>query len=71
MSPKRTSGENGEEVRKRIERWKERVERVQRMRKKMYWKTIGCRARRRKLLWFVLSMAGLEEVCFSIRSHVK
>ena len=70
MSPKRTRGEKGEEVRKRIDKWKERVERVQRTRKKRYWKMIGWRARRTKLL-FVLSMAGFDDVCFSIRSHVR
>lgn len=29
MRPKRTSGESGEELRKRIERWKDHVERAQ------------------------------------------
>jgi len=50
ISLNRTRGERGEEVRKRIERWNESVDRAQRMRKKTYWKTIGCCARRRKLL---------------------
>jgi hypothetical protein len=36
MSPERTRGESGEEVRKRIERWKESVERAQRIRNKRY-----------------------------------
>jgi len=42
------------------------------MRKKTYWKTIGCCARRRKLLSFrVVVIEGLEEVCFSIRAQVR
>jgi hypothetical protein len=35
-SPKRTSGDRVEEVRKRIERWKAQAERVQSRRKKTY-----------------------------------
>jgi len=50
MKEKRTSGDHGDEVRKRIERWKERVERAQRSRKNMYCKTMGCCANRRKLV---------------------
>lgn len=69
MNPKRTSGEKGEDVRKRIERWKASVERAQSMRKKTYWKTIGCWANKRKLSsleeWAVL------DVCFSIRAQVR
>lgn len=69
VNPKRTRGESGEEVRKRIDRWKASVERAQRIRKKTYWQTIGCCASRRKLL-------SLEElvvvvVCFSIRAQVR
>jgi hypothetical protein len=72
MSPNRTKGERGEEVRKRIERWKERVDRAQRMRKKTYWKTMGCWARRRKLVSFrAVVIEGLEEVCFSMRAQVR
>jgi hypothetical protein len=72
ISPKRTRGERGEEVRKRIERWKERVERAQRMRKKTYWKTMGCCARRRKLFSLrAVVMDGLDEVCFSMRAQVR
>jgi hypothetical protein len=59
-------------VRKRIERWKEKVERAQRMRKKTYWKTMGCCVRRRKLLAFrSVVMEGLAEVCFSVRAQVR
>jgi hypothetical protein len=72
ISPNRIRGERGEEVRKRIERWKERVERAQRMRKKKYWKTMGCCARRGKLFSFrAVGMEGLEEVCFSMRAQVR
>ncbi len=42
------------------------------MRKKTYWKTMGCWARRRKLLSFRAAvMEGLEEVCFSMRAQVR
>ncbi|KAJ8062084.1 hypothetical protein OCU04_009861 [Sclerotinia nivalis] len=71
-SPRNTRGEKGEEVRKRMERWKLNVERAQRRRKNIYWKTMGCLARRRK---FVLSVSmGVDTgavVCFSIRAHVR
>lgn len=69
VKPEITRGENGEEVRNRIERWKARVEKAQRMRKKRYWKTMGCCANRRKLS-SVEELVELE-VCFSIRAHVK
>lgn len=36
MKPKSTSGDNGEEVRKRIDRWNDSVDRAQRMRKNIY-----------------------------------
>jgi hypothetical protein len=69
VNPERTRGERGDEVRKRIDRWKARVEKAQRMRKKRYWKTIGCCAKRRKLS-SLEELAELE-VCFSIRAHVR
>jgi hypothetical protein len=69
--PKNTRGESGDEVRKRIERWKLRVERAQRIRKNTYWKTMGCAARRRKLVLSVSTALEMDEVCFSIRAHVK
>jgi hypothetical protein len=62
-----TRGERGEDVKKRIERWKASVERAQRMRKKMYWTTMGCRARRRKFS----STEACLEVCFSMRAQVR
>jgi len=71
MRFERTRGESGEEVRKRMERWKERVERAQRIKKKTYWKTIGCCARRRKLLLLDSFAEALFDVCFSIRAHVR
>ncbi|KAM0126825.1 hypothetical protein ACHAPC_010391 [Botrytis cinerea] len=39
--PKNTRGESGDDVRKRIEKWKLSVERAQRIRKNMYWNTMG------------------------------
>ena len=39
--PRRGRGEKGEDVRKRMERWKARVLRRQRMRKKRYCRTMG------------------------------
>jgi len=68
MSPNSTRGESGDEVRKRIDMWNANVESAHSMRKKMYWKTMGCWARRRKLLSVV---EGVEEVCFSIRAQVR
>jgi len=70
IRPNSTRGDNGEEVRSRIERWKARVDRAHRIKKKIYWKTIGCCARRRKLLFPSLA-AAWEEVCFSIRAQVR
>lgn len=41
------------------------------MRKKTYWITMGCWARRRKLLSFrAVALEGLE-VCFSMRAQVR
>jgi len=72
INPNRTSGERGDEVRKRIERWKESVETAQRMRKKTYWNTMGCCVKRRKLLAFrSVVIEGLAEVCFSVRAQVR
>ncbi|KAE8444008.1 hypothetical protein EG329_001137 [Mollisiaceae sp. DMI_Dod_QoI] len=69
IKPKRTSGEKGEDVRKRIERWKASVERAHRIRKKTYWNTMGCCAKRRKLL--SLGELAELEVCFSMRAQMQ
>lgn len=72
MRPRKTSGLKTDEVRKRIERWKAQVDRAQRSRKNTYWKTMGCWARRRKLLSSgLLDLAACLEVCFSMRAHVR
>lgn len=65
---KNTKGEKGDEVRKRMEMWKASVDVAQSIRKKMYWKTMGCWASRRKLLSVV---GGAAEVCFSMRAQVR
>jgi hypothetical protein len=65
---RRRKGERGLEVRKRIAAWKARVEREQRMRKKTYWKTMGCCARRPKL---EESGEGEAGAAFSMRAQVR
>ena len=66
--PTKWRGENREEVKKRIERWKASVDKAQRMRKNMYCMPIGCWARRPKL-----EASGAEDVgaAFSMRAQVR